>query len=525
MVNGLNHSTKYEFYVRAKCGNTDHSTWSDVATATTQCGTWQYADMPLTEDFDDYTGYSYSTTTASSHSLPRCWDYINAGTTGNMNMPTLCNTSNYRVTGNSLMFYNTTATTNGEQYAILPEGGFGFDLDTLEVSFAARTYSGTASYVVLGVMSDKDDASTFVSVDTVHLTATFTDYQVSFKDYNGNGSYIAFKAPKIGTTNRFFIDNLTIKLREKVNMLADNGETIAACNEFVLPDTTNGGYHGNLNTTYVVRPAEAGKVAHLTGSYNLENGYDFLNVYRGAANANNLIGRYTGDGNINEVTSSNLWADSGYFTLVLTTDNDNAFNDMYGFKLLVSCECPQPAADIINEVVEENGTYTWRNGQTYTNNIVRTGLTYDANATAIPDADLTRTADYTYTNVAGCDSVSYSLNLTVHPTYNLTYNAQICERDTFAFYGNEYTTTGTYTVALTSQYGADSTGILSLQVNPAPLAYIYSNNRQVSTIDAYCDGVDLALEARSNNSSATFEWEDESTATVSSIRTRATPIR
>ena len=512
VVNGLNHSTKYEFYVRAKCGNTDHSTWSDVATATTQCGTWQYADMPLTEDFDDYTGYSYSTTTASSHSLPRCWDYINAGTTGNMNMPTLCNTSNYHVTGNSLMFYNTTATTNGEQYAILPEGGFGFDLDTLEVSFAARTYSGTASYVVLGVMSDKDDASTFVSVDTVHLTATFTDYQVSFKDYNGNGSYIAFKAPKIGTTNRFFIDNLTIKLREKVNMLADNGETIAACNEFVLPDTTNGGYHGNLNTTYVVRPAEAGKVAHLTGSYNLENGYDFLNVYRGAANANNLIGRYTGDGNINEVTSSNLWADSGYFTLVLTTDNDNAFNDMYGFKLLVSCECPQPAADIINEVVEENGTYTWRNGQTYTNNIVRTGLTYDANATAIPDADLTRTADYTYTNVAGCDSVSYSLNLTVHPTYNLTYNAQICERDTFAFYGNEYTTTGTYTVALTSQYGADSTGILSLQVNPAPLAYIYSNNRQVSTIDAYCDGVDLALEARSNNSSATFEWEDESTA-------------
>lgn len=511
-VTGLNHSTKYEFYVRAVCSATDRSAWSIVATDNTQCGTWQYADMPLVENFDGYTGYSYSTTTASSHSLPRCWDYINAGTTGYLNMPTLCNTSSYCKTGNSLMFYNTTATTNGEQYAILPEDGFGFDLDTLEVTFAARTYSGTASYVVLGVMSDKDDASTFVSVDTVHLTASYTDYQVSFANYSGNGRYVAFKAPKIGATNRFFIDNLTIKLREKVNALDDAGETIVACNEFVMADTTNGGYHGGLNATYVVRPAEAGKVAHLTGSYNLENGYDYLSVYRGAANANNLVGRYTGDSIIDYVTSSNQWADSGYFTLVLTTDDDNAFTDMEGFKLLVSCECPQPAADVIAETQEANGTYTWRNGTTYNNNVVRTGLTYDATAAGETAADLLKEVEYTYANVGGCDSVSYSLNLTVHPTYSLTYDAQICERDTFLFYGQKFAATGTYTVALTSQYGADSIGVLNLQVNPAPTAGIYVNNRQVTTIDAYCDNADLALLARSNNSSAVFEWEDESTA-------------
>lgn len=511
-VTGLNHSTKYEFYVRAVCSATDRSAWSIVATGNTQCGTWQYADMPLVENFDGYTGYGYSTTTASSHSLPRCWDYINAGTTGYLNMPTLCNTSSYCVTGNSLMFYNTTATTNGEQYAILPEDGFGFDLDTLEVTFAARTYTGTASYVVLGVMSDKDDTSTFVSVDTVHLTASYTDYQVSFVNYSGNGRYVAFKAPKIGATNRFFIDNLTIKLREKVNSLDDAGETIVACNEFVMADTTNGGYHGGLNATYVVRPAEAGKVAHLTGSYNLENGYDYLSVYRGAANANNLVGRYTGNGPIDYVTTSNLWADSGYFTLVLTTDADNAFTDMEGFKLLVSCECPQPAADVIAETQEANGTYTWRNGTTYNNNVVRTGLTYDATAAGETAADLLKEVEYTYANVGGCDSVSYSLNLTVHPTYNLTYDAQICERDTFLFYGQKFAATGTYTVALTSQYGADSTGVLNLQVNPAPTAGIYVNNRQVTTIDAYCDNADLALLARSNNSSAVFEWEDESTA-------------
>ena len=510
-VTGLNHTTKYEFYVRALCSASDKSPWSAVATGTTQCGTWQYADMPLVENFDGYTGYSYSTTTASSHSLPRCWDYINAGTTSYLNMPTLCNSSSYCVTGNSLMFYNTTATTNGEQYAILPEDGFGFDLDTLEVTFAARTYSGTTSYVVLGVMSDKDDASTFVSVDTVHLTASYTDYQVSFVNYSGNGRYVAFKAPKIGATNRFFIDNLTIKLREKVNAMADGGQTVVACNEFVMPDTTNGGYHGGLNATYVVRPAEAGKVAHLTGSYNLEKGYDFLNVYRGAVNANNLIGRYTGEGEIDYVTTSNLWADSGYFTLVLTTDVDNAFEDMYGFKLLVSCECPQPAADTITEVVEENGTYAWRNGETYTNNIVRTGLTYDAEAEGIVEPDLLKEVAYTYVNVAGCDSVTYNLALTLHPTYNLTYDVAICERDTQAFYGEEYATTGTYTVNTTSQFGADSIGVLNLQVNPAPSAGIYYNNRAVTEITAFCDNADMALAARSNVTNATYAWDDEST--------------
>lgn len=520
-LTGLNHTTKYEFYVRAVCSATDRSLWSNVATGTTQCGIWQYADMPLVENFDGVTGTTSST--INNHVLPNCWDYINTSTTtsgtsstGYPGYPIAYNGASTSYSGsNHMRFYTYTTAAYGDQYAILPQ--FGFSLDTVVVGFYARESSTTTTYVgniEVGVMSDPDDASTFVAVGTVQPTTTSYEYfEVDFSEYAGTDRYIALKAVKpTSGYNVVYVDDLTVKLREKVNSLDDAGETIVACNEFVMADTTNGGYHGGLNATYVVRPAEAGKVAHLTGSYNLENGYDFLSVYRGAANANNLVGRYTGNGPIDYVTTSNLWADSGYFTLVLTTDADNAFAGMEGFKLLVSCECPQPAADVIAETQEANGTYTWRNGTTYNNNVVRTGLTYDATAAGVTEGDRQEVAEWTYVNVAGCDSVSYSLNLTVHPTYNLTYNAQICERDTFLFYGQKFAATGTYTVALTSQYGADSIGILNLQVNPAPLAYIYSNNRQVSAIDAYCDGVDLALEARSNNSSATFEWEDESTA-------------
>jgi hypothetical protein len=291
----------------------------------------------------------------------------------------------------------------------------------------------------------------------------------------------------------------------------DAGSTLVACNEYVMPDTTGGSYPNNLtNATYVLRPGQAGKVAHITGDYDLEYGYDYLNVYRGAVNANNLIGRYTGTGTIDYKTTSNLWADSGYVTLVLTTDADNAFPQM-GFKLLIQCEDPEAAPDS-TEVIVENGSFAWRNGETYSNAIVRTGLTYDASAQPTPDMDRNFTATYTYVNVAGVDSVTYNMELTLHPSYNLTYDATICQRDEYTFYGNTYTTTSTYTVAMQSEFGADSIGILNLQVNPAPTAAIYNGGSAVTEITGHCDNADLTLLARSNDNSATFAWEDNSTA-------------
>ncbi len=519
VVTGLNHSTRYEFYVRAVCSATDHSDWSPVASAFTQCGVWQYADMPLVENFDGVTGTTSST--INNHVLPNCWDYINTSTTtsgtstsGYPGYPIAYNSASYSHSGNNHMrFYTYTTAAYGDQYAILPQ--FGFDLDTVVVGFYARESSTTATYVgtiEVGVMSDPDDANTFVPVETVLPTTTSYEYfEVNFEGFTGTGRYIALRAPKPSTGyNVAYVDDLTVKLREKVNSM-DAGSTLVACNEYVMPDTTGGSYPNNLtNATYVIRPAEAGKVAHISGTYDLEYGYDYLNVYRGAVNANNLIGRYTGTGTIDYKTTSNLWADSGYVTLVLTTDADNAFPQM-GFKLLIQCEDPEAAPDS-TEVIVENGSFAWRNGETYTNAVVRDGLTYDPSAQPTPDMDRNFTATYTYVNVAGVDSVTYNMELTLHPSYNLTYDATICQRDEYTFYGNTYTTTSTYTVAMQSEFGADSIGILNLQVNPAPTAAIYNGGSAVTEITGHCDNADLTLLARSNDNSATFAWEDNSTA-------------
>ena len=504
-VEGLRHTAKYEFYVRAICSATDKSEWSAVATGTTQCGVWQYADMPLVENFDGYTGNTSGT--EANHRMPNCWSYINLGTnTSYMGLPSIYNgtTAYYKHSNpNSLRFYSPTAATNGDQIAILPE--FGFDLDTLEISFYAA-FNNVNAGLQVGVMSDPADASTFEAIETVHATSTNTQlpFEVSFSEYTGSARYVAFKVEHSTSTAQYiYMDDLTVKLREKVNALPDNGGTIVACNEFVMPDTTNGGsYHGNLNATYVVRPAQAGHVARIQGDYDLENGYDFLRLYRGPVAAANLIGTYTGTGSIDYMTSSNLWVDSGYVTLVFTTDVDNALNNA-GFKFLVTCEQPLASEDTIQDPVVTNGTYTWTagNGETYTNH-----------STLESAPDLEKDIVFPVVNVAGYDSVYRHLTLTVHPTYELNYSHVMCERDEYEFYGQTYTATGNYTVTLQSKYGADSVGILALQVNPAPTAGIYYNNRAVTEVNDYCDNFDMTLLGRSNVTDATFLWEDNSTA-------------
>ena len=498
-ITGLHHSTSYDIYVRAICGTNNYSEWSNKVTAATACGTWTIADLPLTEDFE-----------SSANDLPLCWEYGADGTGYSY--------TNYVYNGNYSLFFN--ASTDSDIVA-LPA----MDIhDTVCVmTFYTRpesySYSDCGTFSV-GYITNLNNNSTFVPIEIYNYndwTASAYEYKEVLFDHMPAGAHPAFLHLTNSSNYWWFVDDVTFKLREEVNTLANDGGTIEACSEFIMLDTAanHGTYANNLNATYIVKPATAGKVAHLTGEYDMENGYDFVTIYRGAASEANLLGTYTGTGSVDFVTSSNLWSDSGYFTIVVTSDDDNALNHI-GFKFLVSCECPMPAPDVVAEVVETNGTYTWRNGTTYTKNLVNTYSDYDPEELGAIEPDLTQTAVYTYVNVANCDSVNYSLDLTVHPTYRKSYNKTICERDSVVFYGQTYTATGNYTVTLQSQYGADSVGVLALQVNPAPLAMIYYNNQEVETIDAYCDNADLVLEGRSNVT-ATYKWEDASTDAIRTV--------
>ena len=87
-------------------------------------------------------------------------------------------------------------------------------------------------------------------------------------------------------------------------------------------------------------------------------------------------------------------------------------------------------------------SYTWVDGNTYT-------------AT-------NNTATHTLTAANGCDSV-VTLNLTIHNAATSDTTVMACEN--FVWYGNTYTSTGTYSETLQTIYGCDSVVTLNLTIN------------------------------------------------------------
>ena len=68
-------------------------------------------------------------------------------------------------------------------------------------------------------------------------------------------------------------------------------------------------------------------------------------------------------------------------------------------------------------------------------------------------------------SIHGCDSI-VTLNLLVHPTYNDTITAEICDNETYTQFGFNTSEPGVYTQHLQSIYGCDSLVTLNLLVHP-----------------------------------------------------------
>ena len=213
-VSGLQHSTGYDFYVRATCGGNDNSHWTNKVTDATTCS--PISNLPYTENFDGYAGYT--TTTAATNNLPYCWSFLNAGTsTSYTGYPMIYSSATYAASGNnSIRFYTyTTSGTYDDQMAILPQ----FDvttnpMNTLQINFDARNNSTYTFTLVVGVISDPTDKTTFVPVDTIITTSnTYNNYVVPFNQYTGTGSYIAMMALQpTSSYNSGFVDNVMVEV-------------------------------------------------------------------------------------------------------------------------------------------------------------------------------------------------------------------------------------------------------------------------------------------------------------------------
>ncbi len=97
-----------------------------------------------------------------------------------------------------------------------------FKINQLQVHFWSTVYTYTGRQygrsIIVGVMDDPDDITTFTPVDTVEVwgNKTFQENIVDLGSYTGTGAYIAFVSD-FDRQNLFYLDNLTIEYRKAVN--------------------------------------------------------------------------------------------------------------------------------------------------------------------------------------------------------------------------------------------------------------------------------------------------------------------
>ena len=209
-LNGLEASTGYDFYVRANCGGGDLSEFSAKHTAATACA--PVSTLPFTENFDLYPGVTSNTVDA----LPYCWSKLNAGTTYS-SLPNIYASATYAASGsNSLHFYTYSTSAYDDQTAVLPQIDITtYPINTLQLTMDVRANSTTYPFVlVVGVMTDPADTSTFVAVDTIAWqTTAYTNFEIPLSHYTGTGSYIAVKAPKPASGYNYgYVDNVVVNL-------------------------------------------------------------------------------------------------------------------------------------------------------------------------------------------------------------------------------------------------------------------------------------------------------------------------
>ena len=172
--------------------------------------------LPYTENFDGVVGTT--STSAATNNLPTCWYYYNTGTnTSYSGYPIVYNSASTAHSGtNALRFYTyIVAGTYSDQIAVMPQTDSTLlPVSGMQVTFWMRSTSTSYnSYVVVGVMSDPTDASTFVPVDTVRTygSTAYLNYAVLFGHYAGPHGHVVFKVPQPASSyNALLIDDVVL---------------------------------------------------------------------------------------------------------------------------------------------------------------------------------------------------------------------------------------------------------------------------------------------------------------------------
>ncbi|MCR5424706.1 MAG: fibronectin type III domain-containing protein [Bacteroidales bacterium] len=204
---GLSATTTYYVYVQSDCGNGDVSEWTRAMTFTTTCNP---VAAPIVENF----------ATTAANSLPTCWSKISSNS-----YPYVDSSNNAYTDSKCLRMYG-----SATQVAIMPP--VSDMLSTLRVNFFAKSYVSYSSYIpsvfAVGVM----EGSNFVGIDTITLTSSYAEHEVSLAGYQGTSHLVAFKASNGTSYFYVYLDSVVLQALPScpapVNVAATNVTTNSA---------------------------------------------------------------------------------------------------------------------------------------------------------------------------------------------------------------------------------------------------------------------------------------------------------
>ncbi len=200
ILSGLDPICRYQVYAKNECGQ-EISTKSNVVEFWTSC--YEIASIPHSENFDINYPWDYYVNVFNKY--PPCW------TTNNNNKPFI-----HTISGNCfLRFMISPSNYNDYKIAITPRFDSNISISSLKLSFDYKNYANHVDDIVVGVISNPDDLSTFDSISSfIPLTYnTWYNGVVDFSTYTGNGQYVAFlvKSRAHYRGNVMDIDNLLLE--------------------------------------------------------------------------------------------------------------------------------------------------------------------------------------------------------------------------------------------------------------------------------------------------------------------------
>ena len=213
----LSANTSYTLWLRTDCGS-GYSAWTSTSFRTA-CG--DIDSLPWTESFE-----GQPTGTSSSSVFATCWTRLNNGTSY-FGYPYVSNTSSYAHSGGAgLYWYGSTTTGTYGDYQVIVAPAIDttrYAMNNLMVKFWTKA-SSTSYHPVfkVGVMTNPDDVTTFVGMDTINVEGTdWTEFEIPLVSYTGHGRYIAIKADRPTSAWYAYVDDITIQPMPNCPHVAD----------------------------------------------------------------------------------------------------------------------------------------------------------------------------------------------------------------------------------------------------------------------------------------------------------------